>query len=216
MRTNLLEHYSKENDDSMSLFSIARNFVIFITLKLIAWLLPFNFKSHPDVAQETLELSPNAILRKLPHCSFFSDEFTAWRDEYLQQENIDEHASLEHSSKATDDSMSFLCFRTLSLTENHGDTEQECNLPWLLMLNGALEHFNVGVPFTSVCGPPFPGKAVRDSGIPREQVFVTTKLWNSDQGYQSTLRAFNRSLQELGLGYGISSSSSSAAATTYS
>ena len=67
---------------------------------------------------------------------------------------------------------------------------------------------------TCLCGPAFSGKAVRDSGIPREQVFVTTKLWNSDQGYQNTLRAFNRSLQELGLGYGISSSSSSAAAAT--
>lgn len=46
------------------------------------------------------------------------------------------------------------------------------------------------------------GRAVRESGIPREQIFVTTKVWNSDQGYQNTLRAFDRSLNELGLGYG--------------
>lgn len=45
------------------------------------------------------------------------------------------------------------------------------------------------------------GRAVRESGIPREQIFVTTKVWNSDQGYQNTLRAFDRSLNELGLGY---------------
>lgn len=45
------------------------------------------------------------------------------------------------------------------------------------------------------------GQAVRESGIPREEVFVTTKVWNSDQGYQNTLRAFDRSLNELGLGY---------------
>ena len=45
------------------------------------------------------------------------------------------------------------------------------------------------------------GKAIRDSGIPREEVFVTTKLWNSDHGYDSTLAAFDRSLRRLGLDY---------------
>lgn len=45
------------------------------------------------------------------------------------------------------------------------------------------------------------GRAVRASGIPREQVFVTTKLWNSDNGYENTLNAFHRSLDELGLDY---------------
>ncbi|MGW0605036.1 aldo/keto reductase [Streptomyces sp. NPDC002640] len=45
------------------------------------------------------------------------------------------------------------------------------------------------------------GKAVAASGIPREEVFVTTKLWNSDQGYDSTLRAFDTSLKKLGLDY---------------
>jgi diketogulonate reductase-like aldo/keto reductase len=45
------------------------------------------------------------------------------------------------------------------------------------------------------------GNAVRASGVPREQVFVTTKLWNLDHGYDSTLRAFDKSLEELGLDY---------------
>ena len=45
------------------------------------------------------------------------------------------------------------------------------------------------------------GAAVRESGVPREQVFVTTKLWNADRGYDSTLRAFDRSMAELGLDY---------------
>ncbi|MFJ5773056.1 aldo/keto reductase [Streptomyces sp. NPDC093094] len=45
------------------------------------------------------------------------------------------------------------------------------------------------------------GKAVAASGVPREDVFVTTKLWNSDQGYDSTLRAFDESLAKLGLDY---------------
>ncbi len=45
------------------------------------------------------------------------------------------------------------------------------------------------------------GAAIRDSGIPRDQVFVTTKLWNDDQGYDSALRAFDASAKRLGLEY---------------
>ncbi|MEU1176927.1 aldo/keto reductase [Streptomyces sp. NPDC005820] len=43
------------------------------------------------------------------------------------------------------------------------------------------------------------GKAIAASGVPREDIFVTTKLWNSDQGYDATLRAFDTSLGKLGL-----------------
>jgi len=43
------------------------------------------------------------------------------------------------------------------------------------------------------------GRAVRSAGLAREAIFVTTKLWNSDQGYETTLRAFDRSLSRLGL-----------------
>ncbi|MFC4562963.1 aldo/keto reductase [Nocardiopsis mangrovi] len=43
------------------------------------------------------------------------------------------------------------------------------------------------------------GRAIAASGLPREDVFVTTKLWNTDQGYDSALRAFDTSLAELGL-----------------
>ena len=45
------------------------------------------------------------------------------------------------------------------------------------------------------------GRAMRESGIPRGEIFVTTKLWNSDQGYKSALKAFDRSLNRLGLDY---------------
>ena len=45
------------------------------------------------------------------------------------------------------------------------------------------------------------GQAVRESGIPREELFITTKLWNTDRGYDSALRAFDRSLEALGLDY---------------
>lgn len=45
------------------------------------------------------------------------------------------------------------------------------------------------------------GKAVRESGLPRSEVFVTTKVWNTDQGYDQTLRAFEASLKRLGFDY---------------
>ncbi|MEU2787972.1 aldo/keto reductase [Streptomyces sp. NPDC007100] len=45
------------------------------------------------------------------------------------------------------------------------------------------------------------GKALAASGIAREELFVTTKLWNDAQGYDSTLRAFDESLDKLGLEY---------------
>ncbi|MGP8297687.1 aldo/keto reductase [Streptomyces inhibens] len=43
------------------------------------------------------------------------------------------------------------------------------------------------------------GRALAASGIARDELFVTTKLWNSEQGYDSTLRAFDASLTKLGL-----------------
>lgn len=43
------------------------------------------------------------------------------------------------------------------------------------------------------------GRAVRESDLPRDEIFVTTKLWNSDHGYDRALRAFDESLDRLGL-----------------
>ncbi|KAF9162164.1 hypothetical protein DFQ26_003819 [Actinomortierella ambigua] len=45
------------------------------------------------------------------------------------------------------------------------------------------------------------GNAIRKSGIPRNQIFVTTKLWDDDQGYESALEACDLSLEKLGLDY---------------
>jgi len=45
------------------------------------------------------------------------------------------------------------------------------------------------------------GRALADSGIPRDQLCVATKLWNADQGYDSTLAAFDASMGRLGLDY---------------
>lgn len=43
------------------------------------------------------------------------------------------------------------------------------------------------------------GKAIADSGVPRDELFITTKVWNSDHGYDQTLKAFDTSLAKLGL-----------------
>jgi len=45
------------------------------------------------------------------------------------------------------------------------------------------------------------GRAIKRSAVPRDEVFVTTKLWITDAGYDSGVRAFERSLQRLGLDY---------------
>lgn len=45
------------------------------------------------------------------------------------------------------------------------------------------------------------GRAIAKSDVPREELFITTKLWNADQGYEETLRAFDASLERLGLEY---------------
>ncbi|MEJ9229968.1 aldo/keto reductase [Peribacillus butanolivorans] len=45
------------------------------------------------------------------------------------------------------------------------------------------------------------GQAIRESGISREELFITSKVWNTDQGYETTLQAFDDSLKRLGLEY---------------
>lgn len=45
------------------------------------------------------------------------------------------------------------------------------------------------------------GKAIKECGIPKDELFITTKVWNSDQGYESTLKAFEESRKKLGLEY---------------
>lgn len=45
------------------------------------------------------------------------------------------------------------------------------------------------------------GRAIADSGVAREDIFLTTKLWNDDQGYDKALKAFDASLERLGTEY---------------
>ncbi|CAG5439181.1 2,5-diketo-D-gluconic acid reductase A [Streptococcus pneumoniae] len=44
------------------------------------------------------------------------------------------------------------------------------------------------------------GQAIKDSGVPREEMFVTTKLWNSQQTYEQTRQALEKSIEKLGFG----------------
>lgn len=43
------------------------------------------------------------------------------------------------------------------------------------------------------------GQGIKECGVPREELFITSKLWNSDQGYDNTLRAFDKTMDLLGL-----------------
>ncbi|GGM33504.1 glyoxal reductase [Paraliobacillus quinghaiensis] len=45
------------------------------------------------------------------------------------------------------------------------------------------------------------GQAIKQSGLPRNELFITSKLWNAEQGYESTLKAFETTLERLGLEY---------------
>ncbi|AQQ54898.1 aldo/keto reductase [Planococcus lenghuensis] len=45
------------------------------------------------------------------------------------------------------------------------------------------------------------GQAIAESAVPREELFITTKVWNSNQGYEATLAAFDKSMEKLGLDY---------------
>jgi methylglyoxal/glyoxal reductase len=45
------------------------------------------------------------------------------------------------------------------------------------------------------------GQAIKEASVPREKLFITTKVWNTDQGYESTLASFDRSLKKLDLDY---------------
>ena len=45
------------------------------------------------------------------------------------------------------------------------------------------------------------GEAIKESGVKREDIFVTSKLWNKCRGYETTIAAFNKTLEDLGLEY---------------
>lgn len=65
-----------------------------------------------------------------------------------------------------------------------------------LALDAGYRHIDTAAIYGNEAGV---GRALAESDVPREDIFVTTKLWNSEQGYDSTLRAFDASMGKLGL-----------------
>lgn len=63
-------------------------------------------------------------------------------------------------------------------------------------LDAGYRHIDTAAAYRNEAGV---GAALAASGLPREDVFVTTKLWNTEQGHDSTLAAFEASLERLGL-----------------
>ena len=55
--------------------------------------------------------------------------------------------------------------------------------------------------FTHGSGKQFVGEGIKESGIKRENLFVTSKVWNTERGYDKTLKAFDKTLSDLGLDY---------------
>ena len=70
------------------------------------------------------------------------------------------------------------------------------------VMKGALEHGYRHIDTAAFYGNEAEvGKAIRESGIARSELYVTTKLWNSDHGYDSAIRAFEKSIGLMGLDY---------------
>ncbi len=65
-------------------------------------------------------------------------------------------------------------------------------------LEGGYRHIDTAAIYENEVGV---GEGIKQSGVPREEVFLVSKVWNTDQGYDSTLRAFEASLSKLGTDY---------------
>ena len=66
----------------------------------------------------------------------------------------------------------------------------------LAALGAGYRHIDTAMIYGNEAGV---GRAIAECDLPRDEIFVTSKLWNADQGYDSTLRAFDESLKQLGL-----------------
>lgn len=73
---------------------------------------------------------------------------------------------------------------------------EETTEPVLHALRTGYRHLDTAAAYRNEAGV---GEALKRSGLDRDEVFITTKLWNSDQGRDSALSAFERSLERLGL-----------------
>ncbi|KAG5496104.1 hypothetical protein JKF63_02404 [Porcisia hertigi] len=76
------------------------------------------------------------------------------------------------------------------------DEEVLQNVKWAL--NAGYRHIDTAHFYKNERGV---GQGIRESGVPRSDIFLTTKLWNDDHGYDNTLAAFETSRLELGVEY---------------
>lgn len=86
----------------------------------------------------------------------------------------------------------------LGLGTYQSDNDQEVVDAVKSALNIGYRHIDTAAAYKNEAGV---GAGIRESGIPREEIFVTTKVWNTEQGYSATLKAFDASLNRLGLDY---------------
>ncbi|ADH99905.1 aldo/keto reductase [Salisediminibacterium selenitireducens] len=76
--------------------------------------------------------------------------------------------------------------------------DEEATPAVLHALKAGYRHIDTAMIYKNEAGV---GRAIKESGIPREELFITTKVWNADQGYDQTLKALEDSLERLGLDY---------------
>ncbi|SHI51184.1 aldo/keto reductase [Pseudozobellia thermophila] len=86
----------------------------------------------------------------------------------------------------------------LGLGTYQADNDQEVVHAVKYALNMGYRHIDTAAIYKNEEGV---GKGIKESSLAREDVFLTTKVWNSDQGYDDTLKAFEASLGRLGTDY---------------
>lgn len=77
-------------------------------------------------------------------------------------------------------------------------TEEEVYDAVLSALKAGYRHIDTAAFYGNEAGI---GRALKDCGIPREELFVTSKVWNTDRGYENTKKAFAATLERLDLDY---------------
>ncbi len=77
-------------------------------------------------------------------------------------------------------------------------TQKEADQTLEVLLEYGINHIDTAASYGNEAAV---GKAIQRAGIPREELFVTTKLWVQDTGYENTKRAFERSIRRLQLDY---------------
>lgn len=86
----------------------------------------------------------------------------------------------------------------LGLGTYQADNEQEVVVAVKAALDFGYRHIDTAAIYKNEEGV---GKGIRESKVDRSELFIVSKVWNDDQGYESTIQAFERSLERLGLEY---------------